>query len=516
MGRPRKQREIRKCKMCDNTFEVLPSSKKIYCSKKCANADIEVKNKIIENQKKTFDTKYGKHPMQTEKTKRVLKQSLLKKYNVEHYSKTDDFSEKVKQTKLKRYGDENYNNLKKIKQTCLKKYGVENFRQSELYEKQYKETCLKKYKVPHASKSEQYKFTHKKLMFEKFLKNERFKNFEPMFSIDEYDGLTIFNKKYKFKCKKCNTEHYYYINNGKSIKCINCENTISSFQNEIYSFIKKHIPDENIIINDRTVIKPNEIDILIPSLKFGIECNGIFYHSEISGGKNSFYHLNKTKQCIMNGINLIHIMDCEWKLKQDIIKSIIKQKLNININKIYARNCIIKEISNDECKHFLNKNHLQGNCISNIKLALLHKNEIVCVMTFNKSRFTKKYEYELIRYCNKIDLNVVGGASKLFNYFIKSYNPQSIISFCDRRMFDGKLYLKLNFNFIETTKPSYYYIENHYSNTKNRMTFMKYKLKNLLEKFDPNLSEWENMKNHGYDRIWDCGNLKWAWKNTKY
>jgi len=43
------------------------------------------------------------------------------------------------------------------------------------------------------------------------------------------------------------------------------------------------------------------------------------------------------------------------------------------------------------------------------------------------------------------------------------------------------------------------------------MNFQKHKLKTILPTFDPTLTEWENMKNNGYDRIWDCGNGKWKY-----
>ncbi|QQV87837.1 hypothetical protein [Campylobacter phage CJLB-7] len=38
---------------------------------------------------------------------------------------------------------------------------------------------------------------------------------------------------------------------------------------------------------------------------------------------------------------------------------------------------------------------------------------------------------------------------------------------------------------------------------------MKHKLKDKLEKFDPNLTESENMKLNGYNRVWDCGQGVW-------
>jgi len=42
----------------------------------------------------------------------------------------------------------------------------------------------------------------------------------------------------------------------------------------------------------------------------------------------------------------------------------------------------------------------------------------------------------------------------------------------------------------------------------NRMNFQKHKLKNKIQNFNEELTEYENMLNNGYDRIWDCGNFK--------
>ena len=47
----------------------------------------------------------------------------------------------------------------------------------------------------------------------------------------------------------------------------------------------------------------------------------------------------------------------------------------------------------------------------------------------------------------------------------------------------------------------------NYDKRYHRFNFQKHKLKNILSKFDQNKTEWENMVENGYDRIWDCGNL---------
>jgi len=47
--------------------------------------------------------------------------------------------------------------------------------------------------------------------------------------------------------------------------------------------------------------------------------------------------------CKKQGIRLVHIFEDEWLYKQDIVKSRMKNILNITTNKIYARKCVVKE-----------------------------------------------------------------------------------------------------------------------------------------------------------------------------
>ena len=81
----------------------------------------------------------------------------------------------------------------------------------------------------------------------------------------------------------------------------------------------------------------------------------------------------------------------------------------------------------------------------------------------------------------------------------------------DRRYSMGQLYDQLRFTQVGTGDPSYFYF-NDRETIHNRIKFQKHKLESLLETFDPNLTEWENMKNNGYDRVWDCGTLVYMFK----
>lgn len=287
--------------------------------------------------------------------------------------------------------------------------------------------------------------------------------------------------------------------------CKKCFKDKSNVEYEILEFIKMKY--EGLIIeNDRKILDGKEIDILLPEIGLGIEVNGLIWHSEFYNPDKN-YHLNKTKLASDKKIRLIHIFEDEWKYKNNIVKSLLSSILNDN-EKIYARKCEVKEITHNESKLFLDQNHLQGNVNASIRTGLLYNNELVCVMTFGKNRINlgKSFldgEYEMLRFCNKLGVNVIGGASKLLSYFIKTYNPIKIRSYADRRWSKGNMYEKLGFEFIRCSPPNYYYVVNKHR--ENRFNYRK----DILVKggFDKNKTEHEIMIERGIPRVYDCGCL---------
>jgi hypothetical protein len=288
--------------------------------------------------------------------------------------------------------------------------------------------------------------------------------------------------------------------------CPSCVNHISKPEQEISLFLN----NLNISLEKtkRNIIPPYELDIFIPEKKIAIEFNGLRWHSSEFTEKN--YHATKTKLCEENNIQLIHIFEDEWNFKKNIVKSRLKNILNFTEDKIYARKCVIKEVNNKDSKIFLENNHLQGNINSSIKIGLYYKNELVALMTFGKYR--KIYnsnsiedEYELYRFCNKLNTIVIGGANKLLNYFIEKYNPKKIMTYADKRWSKGDLYEKLGFEYIGDTKPNYFYVLNN--ERKNRFSFRKDVL--VKQGFNKNESESSIMSKRNIYKIYDCGNKKY-------
>ena len=86
--------------------------------------------------------------------------------------------------------------------------------------------------------------------------------------------------------------------------------------------------------------------------------------------------------------------------------------------------------------------------------------------------------------------------------FIDVYKPKKIITYCDRRWFNGDVYEKIGFNFVHSTKPNYFYVIK--DTRKNRFAFRK---NILVERYGCPVDMTEKEfchQNHWY-RIYDCG-----------
>lgn len=280
----------------------------------------------------------------------------------------------------------------------------------------------------------------------------------------------------------------------------------SSYETELCDFLKSQ---GIYFVQHFKLQSGKEIDILIPEFKVGIEFHGLYWHSTLNSRNiDKQYHFVKFNESKQENIHLLQIFEDEWIQKKEIWKSIIKNKTQKP--NIHGRKCHVDRITISECKSFLDANHLQGYCPAKFYYGLFHDSELISVMTFGKPRFNTKYEWELIRYANKLNHSVYGGASKLFNKFLKDINPKSIISYCDLRLSNGSVYVNLNFSNSHTSNPNYFYVRG--KTRINRVSMQKHKLQNKLDVFDPNRTEMENMTMNGYGIIYDAGNFVFIWQ----
>lgn len=332
----------------------------------------------------------------------------------------------------------------------------------------------------------------------------------------QYDniGYNGYNSKIKITCPIHGEFEQLALNHLQGCGCPKCANNFSKMEEQIGNFLAKEL-NVNIILKDKSVIKPYELDILIPAKNIAIEFNGLRWHCD-KFKENKNYHLLKTELCEKQNIRLIHIFEDEWHDKQDIVKSRLKSILGVTEQRIYARKCQIQGINFAEAKSFIEKNHIQGSCVSKFNYGLFYNNELVSVMSFGNMRKplgskAKEGCYELLRFCNKLNTTVVGSASKLLKYFIRQHKPLEIISYCDRRWSNGNMYEKIGFQFDHFSQPNYFYVIN--GKRENRFKYRKSEL--VKQGFDKAKTEQEIMAEREIYRIYDCGTKVYKWKVDK-
>lgn len=427
--------------------------------------------------------------------------------------------QKTANTCLERFGETT--NLKssvtkeKIKQTCSNRYGTDNYAKTEMFLTASRGTSLKKYGVNNPSKSQAVKDKINSTHQERYGRKRQSQSHiqEHIISLkndaDLMRDLHLHQQVPIYKIAEM-------LGVNHSQLCVHFKENLgiepntgyqkSLAESEILSFIKGlGFEAES---GNRNIIAPKELDIFIPEKNLAFELDGVAWHTELRG-KSKNYHLNKTLSCRDKGVRLVHIYDTEWVSKKEIVKSRIRALLG-RTETVYGRKCTIKRLNSEEYTKFFQDSHIQGSVPAQVSYGLIFEGDLVAAMSFGKARYNTSCQWELLRFSNKLNTRVVGGAGKLFKHFITAHEPQSVVSYCDLRWNTGIVYQNIGFDFKTETQPNYWYTKDC-RKLESRVKFQKHKLKTILKDFDPNLTEWENMIRNGYDRIWDCGNGVYIW-----
>lgn len=298
--------------------------------------------------------------------------------------------------------------------------------------------------------------------------------------------------------------HHTSLMNG----CPSCPTIISQAHKQLTQSLPSGVKFVN---NNRSALNGLEIDIYCPKHNFGIEVHGAYWHScrsDNADKHDKYARLHQLKASIAeeNNITLYQFWDFEIKHHADLINSMISNALGCS-ERVYARKCRIKKIDNNQAKSFFDRSHLQGHRNARHTYALVLDEEIQCAVSFSKH---SKHEWEIIRFACAPGKSVVGGFSKLFKRFVIDEQPNKVLTFADRRFSIGKLYSSNGFQKIEDTRPNYFYFKN--GQILSRQSCQKHKLPKLLgTNFNPKLSEFENMLQNGFGRIYDAGHRKMLW-----
>lgn len=496
-----------------------------YCSKRCT---------AVYSQDKIRQTNLSKrgveHHSKTKEYRNKVRETSLARFGVEHYSKTNEFKDRTVSTNMEKFGvaypAQDLIIRQKIKKTMLSRHGVSNPMHSDEIKSRQILTNLNKYGSPNPLSSPIIRSKVSETLISTYgVSNPMY---DPSIRSRSANTRRI-NHYTAYAYQRIHDPEWLRLQNesGMSIGEIAEDLGISSsnlckifhkhgvdIKKHFRSAMERDLTDHyrnlgfRIESNVRSVISPYEIDVWFPDHNLGVELNGAYYHSERQG-KHDRYHLTKTLKASENGITLLQFFDWEMFEKKDLITDKINHLLELS-KRIGARTLDIRDINDNCATEFYDENHLQGSCYGQHHLGLYDSDgNLLAAMSFGKSRYTDRYTWELLRFASKIGHSIVGGADRLLKRFIfNKCKPQDqIVSYCNRRWSSGGLYQKLGFQLSHESPPGYYYITKNGTYAGTRQQWQKHLLADKLEKFDPNLSENENMIMNGYSRVWDCGQL---------
>lgn len=426
--------------------------------------------------------RYGTaNPFAAEEVKERIRQSNLERYGVDNPGKSSEVAERRKLTNLERYGVEYAvaapEVRARIRATAMKRHGVPaRFLAADVLE-----ANVKKYGHPNPRggniPAESQRILASRNSLAEFIGSSGVKTVKGLAEL-----LTCSYTTAELRLKKYglwdNLDHF-----------------TSRPEEELSDLVRSWGFD---VVKDRKVLGGRrEIDVYVPERKFGIEFNGWYWHSEKF--KERGYHREKTLAAEAAGVELYHVFEWEWAdpARRARVVEQLRHRLVPAERRVMARKCVVREVSAEMKRDFLRANHVQGNDRAPVRLGLFEGDELVALMTFTRPRFSRKYEWEMSRFCSLAGVSVPGGASKLFTAFVRGWSPSSVVSYADLAKTTGAVYPRLGFRLSHVSDPNYVWTDGEQVLTRYQ-TQMK--------------GERQVMSERGFVRVFDCGNRVFVWE----
>lgn len=340
------------------------------------------------------------------------------------------------------------------------------------------------------------------------------------YSATEYLGR---RKRVTIICRKHgrfqqNPDHHISRRHG----CPECSHHRSKGEGDIARFLGAFA---HVVVRDRSVIAPKEIDIYLPDLSLAIEYCGEYWHSSYNAdqeAKERNRHFDKHQACAAKGIRLITIYESEWLSRQKAIKRLLRNAIGKGRGRIMARKCEIRRAGHETARLFFNTYHPQGGNGSGEHYGLYHGEKLIACMRFmfgtNDRGVHAERTWTLSRYATRVA--VPGGASKLFSAFLAEHKPAAVKSFSDNRYFSGGMYEAIGFALDEESSPDYQ-VWHPKTGLLPKTAWQRRNIPDRIRSigevvaFDPATdprSERDMTYLLGASRLFDCGKKRWVWR----
>lgn len=161
----------------------------------------------------------------------------------------------------------------------------------------------------------------------------------------------------------------------------------------------------------------------------------------------------------------IHIDEDLWVTHSNLLLNRIAA-LAGQAQRMHARDTVLVRIEKRIAVAFLQEHHLQGTLPGKFRYGLYHDGDLVAVAVFSGGRRMAERpidyrSFELLRFCHKQRIHVVGGFSKLLEGFQRDFIPGDIMTYADKDWSDGRTYRQLGFRTVSETEPQMFWVDKH-------------------------------------------------------
>lgn len=451
----------------------------------------------------TMIRRYGVDNAQKSAELRKRSQATIQaKYGVDNVAHSSEVTDKKKATCLEKYGTEwavvAPQIREKAQQTMLSRYGAINAMQvQELKEKAW-HTNTVRYGTPFYPQTDEFLGKFRRTLVDRYgVCNPR--AIPGVQERIEQTNLERYGCKYAFLTDEAIQKSRESIINNKKcrISQINVafhdllESVGIASEYEYYldnHWFDFHILDTNILVE----VDPTSTHSCEPS----IYCPG--------GDNDVRKQLKKTQIAQNFGFRCIHVFD--WDDTSKILNMLMPTQ------SIYARKLEADFIDASSAATFLNLHHLQGSVNGQeVCIGLHDSDELYSVMTFGRPRYNHKYQWELLRFASRSGARVIGGASRMFQMFIRQLDPESVISYCNLSKFDGSVYGAIGMSHVHNTVPSKVWSKGSKVITDNLLRQRGFD-QLFHTNFGKGTSNEKLMREHGWRSVYDCGQGVYEWR----
>jgi hypothetical protein len=176
-----------------------------------------------------------------------------------------------------------------------------------------------------------------------------------------------FSKSVYITCKDdieivCDKGHIFFQSPDELLNakhgCKGCSKSkqTSKGEKELFNFISQFYKCEE---NNRKILGGKELDIYVPSIKVGVEYNGLYWHSN---DRLKLSHFDKLNLAASKDIHLIFIYENDWVDKKEVVKRKLKDNLKIkdvNFTDVHYKDLSIYVDNSPKIEKLFNQNSLE-------------------------------------------------------------------------------------------------------------------------------------------------------------